>query len=71
MDGAHIVLVTARPEVFRELLVKSLHAHGLVYHQLVMGVTSGERVLVNDQKLSGKAATAIEMTRNSNIGDWI
>jgi len=44
-----IVLVTARPETYREETMKQLVKAGVCFHQLVMGVTNGMRVLIDDK----------------------
>lgn len=48
--GCCVVLVTARKECARQATVAQLAKHGLHYDQLVMGVTSGLRVVLNDSK---------------------
>lgn len=64
-EGCFIVLCTARKESNRERLVAVLDRHGIYYDHLIMGVTSGERVLINDMKPHGRpSARAIEMERN-------
>lgn len=66
--GVRIVLCTARPEHMRDDLVQQLTEYGVPYHQLVMGLTSGKRVVINDAKPSGdEAADAIVVPRNSPI----
>jgi hypothetical protein len=50
IQGYHIVLTTGRRECARETTVKQLAEVGIVYDQLVMGITGGERVLINDSK---------------------
>lgn len=63
-----IILMTARPESFRETLVSQLRASRIIYHQLVMGVTSGMRHLVNDKKPNGLlTARAHNVTRNYGL----
>jgi hypothetical protein len=63
--GHHIVIMTARPETMRQRLHNWLLDNGIVFHQLVMGVTSGLRVVVNDRKPDGTdTALAINLTRN-------
>lgn len=47
-EDACIVLVTGRPESNRALLTAALELQGAYWHQLVMGVASGDRVVVND-----------------------
>jgi dTDP-glucose pyrophosphorylase len=48
-QGHTIVLVTARKESTRAATVAQLEFLGIAYDQLLMGVTSGNRVLVNDK----------------------
>jgi hypothetical protein len=49
-SGALIIITTGRPECIRAKVVAQLEAAGLYYHQLVMGLTSGRRYLINDTK---------------------
>lgn len=46
--GYRIILVTGRPEAFRERTQKQLQRLGFIYDQLVMGCGCGPRHLVND-----------------------
>lgn len=64
-EGHYIVLITARKRCARKLLKEQLHQCRLYYDQLIMGVTSGVRVLVNDSKPGG-GATAIGITLERN-----
>jgi NDP-sugar pyrophosphorylase family protein len=48
-SGHRIILVTARKESTREATVEHLQQLGIAYDQLVMGVSSGDRVLINDK----------------------
>jgi len=48
--GACIILITARKEVMRERLVTTLKELCIHYDQLIMGVTSGTRYMINDRK---------------------
>lgn len=67
-QGAHIVLMTARPEQYRSDLVYLLMKHGVIYHQLVMGVTSGRRVIVNDcTNEKPEACAAMNIVRNKGL----
>ena len=61
--GHHIVLTTARKESARAHTVKQLADAGIIYDQLIMGVTSGVRVLINDKKLP----TDPDRARNVNV----
>ena len=67
-QGHHIVLMTARPEAFRDLTVQQLRGAYFVYHQLIMGVTSGERIIVNDTKPDDSpSCSAVVVKRNDGI----
>jgi ribonucleotide monophosphatase NagD (HAD superfamily) len=72
-EGAHIVLVTARPECCRAKLVEHLAKENIYYHQLLMGVTSGQRVLINDAKpgRADRSAVSVVVERNAGLGDLI
>ena len=69
--GYKIILTTGRKECLRELTEKQLLKNGLFYDQLVMGLTRGERVLINDVKPNNdmKVATAIQIERNVGLTD--
>jgi hypothetical protein len=47
-EGHTIIITTARPESLRGRTAKQLDNAGIVYDQLVMGLTSGVRILIND-----------------------
>ena len=47
--GHRIIFVTARKESTRELTEEQLRKYGLAWDQLIMGVGSGERYLINDK----------------------
>ena len=47
-QGHTIIITTARTESMRARTIKQLDNAGIVYDQLVMGLTSGVRVLIND-----------------------
>jgi len=68
--GYTIILVTGRREGDREITVKQLQHHGIPYDQLIMGITGGERILINDTKPDARSvatATAITVVRNEGI----
>jgi NDP-sugar pyrophosphorylase family protein len=48
-SGHRIILVTARKESTRKITAQQLQQLGIAYDQLVMGVGSGQRVLINDK----------------------
>lgn len=64
-EGHYIILITARKESCRVFLEYQLRECGLYYDQLIMGVTGGPRVLVNDKKpLCDRTAIGITTERN-------
>lgn len=64
-EGHTIIITTARSESMRALTIKQLENAGIVYDQLIMGVTAGVRVLVNDYVPgSGLKADAKNVMRN-------
>jgi len=68
--GHIIILTTARPEGIRSFTENQLHSYGIIYNQLIMGVTSGERIVINDNKPEGDiTARAISLERNQGIGN--
>jgi histidinol phosphatase-like enzyme len=69
--GYRIVLTTGRRECWRKFTVKQLEDMGIWYDQLVMGLGSGPRILINDLKPGSEeaTATAINLPRNQGIGD--
>ena len=71
-QGHKIILVTARNEKFRERTIDNLNKCGIIFDQLVMGVTSGQRVLINDLKPNPEdennpMAVAINVERNKGF----
>ena len=68
--GYYIVLTTGRKECSREYTAKQLAEVGIFYDQLIMGISGGERVLINDKKPDGSnAASCINIDRNKGIKD--
>jgi ribonucleotide monophosphatase NagD (HAD superfamily) len=66
--GHLIILATGRAESKREATVKQLEQAGLVYDQLVMGLTRGKRILINDCKPDGTVTVAAyALPRNGGI----
>jgi len=64
-----IVLLTGRKECTRKITEDQLANLGIIYDQLVMGVTNGDRVLINDKKLNGinNTAYAVNVVRNKGL----
>lgn len=68
--GHQIILLTGRKESMRKMTEEQLANLGIFYDKLVMGVTSGERILINDEKPTGeKTAFAVSIKRNLGIKD--
>ena len=68
--GYKVILVTGRPEPFRERTESQLQRFGIIYDQLIMGVGSGPRYLINDKNDKGKpTAFAINLKRNQGLSE--
>jgi phosphoglycolate phosphatase-like HAD superfamily hydrolase len=68
--GYIIVLITGRKECLREVTENQLREAGIFYDKLIMGIGSGERVLINDEKPDGQIMSkAISLKRNEGIGN--
>lgn len=69
--GCKIILITGRRESQRESTKTMLQKLGIFYDELIMGVTSGQRILINDLKPDSDEPTAIaiNLKRNKGLGD--
>ena len=65
-DGVYIVVTTARPESLRNFTLRQMEEFGLWCDQLVMGLPTGKRVVINDN--SGIQSRAIGIPVERNIG---
>ena len=67
-----IILTTGRKECTRKITEEQLLKCGIVYDSLVMGITNGDRVLINDKKPNGKNnnAYAINLVRNKGLANY-
>ena len=66
--GYKVILVTGRPEPFRKRTEDQLQMFGIIYDQLVMGVGSGPRYLINDKTSIGEdTAHSINIDRNLGL----
>ena len=68
LAGYTIILITGRRESTRFYTEKQLSESGIIYDHLIMGVTGGVRVLINDRKPGGKDDTAMAINLNRNEG---
>lgn len=68
--GFKIILTTGRKESMRKITEEQLSKVGIFYDQLVMGITRGERIIINDKKPGNDMVTvrAIEVPRNEGLG---
>ena len=53
LNGNYIILMTGRRESLRKRTEEHLQAFGIPYDILLMGVSSGERILINDKSILG------------------
>jgi ribonucleotide monophosphatase NagD (HAD superfamily) len=70
--GDRILLVTARPLAYRRETEAQLNKAGVLYHQLIMSLPTGKRILVNDRKPQESevnTAIAINLTRDEGFGN--
>ena len=47
-QGAHIVITSARPDSYELFTKQELETIGVKYHQLILGLGRGTRVVIND-----------------------
>ena len=64
-----IILTTGRKECLRKITEEQLLNVGIIYDSLIMGITNGDRVLINDKKNNGinNTAYAINTVRNQGL----
>lgn len=63
-----IILTTGRKESYRKNTEQQLLKLGIPYDHLIMGITNGDRVLINDRKLNSNRNTAYAININRNDG---
>lgn len=66
--GYKVILTTARKESARRLTEKQLSSLGLSWDYLLMGVTSGQRVLINDKLMDKDPDRAVAINLITNDG---
>lgn len=65
-----IILTTGRRESMRKTTELQLDRLGVPYDQLVMGLSKGNRIVINDRRPSGDdTAFAININRDYGLGD--
>lgn len=67
--GYKIIILSGRRESTRQATEKQLENCGIIYDQLVLGVSGGERILINDLKPNSDkpTASAINVERNAGL----
>lgn len=61
-----IVIFTSRTEQYKKMTLTFLDEHDIRYNEIMFHMPMGERIIVNDRKLSGlDMAVAINIDRNS------
>lgn len=71
-QGYHLVLTTGRPSCWRDFTVRQLEELGVWYDDLIMGVGSGPRYLINDLKPYDESmpmAVALNVRRNEGLAE--
>jgi len=63
-----IILTTGRKESLRKLTEEQLLKVGIIYDQLIMGISNGDRILINDRKQNTNRDTAYAINVNRNEG---
>ena len=63
-----VILVTGRKKSHRKELEKQLKDAGIFWDHLIMGLSNGPRVIINDVKLGGEErALSFNVVRNQGI----
>ena len=69
-SGSIIIITTGRPDTYREFTIEELRKIGLNYHQLVMDLGRGTRVIFNDKDPDAshiERAVGFNFTRNNGL----
>lgn len=70
--GHTVIIISARQETpkMRQYTINQLKEHGFKYNRLILGVTSGIRYMINDEKPNNKmTAVGITIPRDKGLGD--
>lgn len=63
-----VILLTSRKEKYRKLTEDFFLEHGIRFDHIIFEAPYGERVLINDDKLSGlKTGIAVNVVRNQDF----
>lgn len=72
-QGAQIILVTSRPEDYRDFITGIMKENGIEFHQLIMGCRHARRVIINDFAPSNPypSCVAVNVPRDGKIKDYL
>lgn len=70
-QGNYIVLMTSRTEDFREVTENQLKRENIPYHQLVMGVYHGTRIVINDFGPTNPYPATVAINTKRDSGDFV
>lgn len=68
-EGYTVILTTGRPESLRAITIQQINDHGLYYHDIIMNLPRGPRIVINDVKPDriGETAFGINIERNKGL----
>lgn len=71
-NGFYILLVSGRKESTRKHTEQQLSDAGIIYDSLILGVTSGNRIIINDMKSNSTEPTcqAVNVERNEGLKNY-
>ena len=63
-----VVITTTRSETYRQVTIEQLKREGILYHDLILDLSHGKRVIINDYAATNpyRSCDAINIARNSN-----
>ena len=64
-----ILIVTARDKIVADSTIDFLKSAGIRFDEIIFGVPTGERILINDDKPTGlKTSVAVNVARDEGLG---
>ena len=68
-QGTHIVITSARPDSYELFTKQELETIGIKYHQLILGLGRGTRVVINDNDPENpEISRSMGVNLNRNMG---
>ena len=69
-EGDLIILVTSRTDEYKEITIESLNKNKIKYDQIIFNAPFGERIVINDNKLSGlETGKCININRDEGLSN--